>query len=98
MTDSIAIARSMRGSIGILAMSWLMSDDTNAKAQAAGMPEGLGAYAIWTITIEPAEDGSTVIFDEVATAPPGSNMTEMAKAVDYVKGEGIRRLAGLDAG
>lgn len=46
MTDSIAIARSMRGSIGILAMSWLMSDDTNAKAQAAGMPEGLGAYAI----------------------------------------------------
>lgn len=46
MTDSIAIARSMRGSIGILAMSWLMSDTTNAKAQAAGMPEGLGAYAI----------------------------------------------------
>jgi uncharacterized protein YndB with AHSA1/START domain len=57
-----------------------------------GPLQGLGAYTIWTITIEPAEGGSRVIFDEVATAPPGSGMTEMAKAVDYVKGEGIRRL------
>ena len=57
-----------------------------------GPLQALGAYAIWTITIEPGEGGSKVVFDEVATAPPGSDMAEMAKAVDYVKSEGIRRL------
>jgi hypothetical protein len=36
----------MRGSIGMLAMSWLMDATTQAKAAEAGMPEGTGAYAI----------------------------------------------------
>ncbi len=36
----------MRGSIGMLAMAWLMSDDTRAQAAAKGMGEGMGAYAI----------------------------------------------------
>ena len=44
--DSVTIARSMRGSIGMLAMAWLMADTTNEKATAAGMPAGGGAYAI----------------------------------------------------
>ncbi len=46
MTDSKTVARSMRGSIGILAMSWLMGGTTSEKAQAAGLPAGLGAYAV----------------------------------------------------
>lgn len=46
MIDSITLARSVRGSIGMLAMSWLMAESTVAKAADAGMPAGLGAYAI----------------------------------------------------
>ncbi len=44
--DTISVARSMRGSIGMLAMEWLMADSTNTKAAAAGMPAGTAAYAI----------------------------------------------------
>jgi hypothetical protein len=44
--DSKTVARSMRGSIGMLAMSWLLSDDTRAKAAERGMGDGMGAYAI----------------------------------------------------
>jgi hypothetical protein len=44
--DSTTVARSMRGSIGMLAMAWLMHDDTRAKAADRGMGEGMGAYAI----------------------------------------------------
>ncbi len=44
--DSVTVARSMRGSIGMLAMSWLMAPSTAEKAQAAGMPGGTAAYAI----------------------------------------------------
>lgn len=57
-----------------------------------GPLQGLGAYTVWTITIKPSDDGSLVIFDEISNAPPGSKMDEMAKAVDYVKSEAIRRL------
>lgn len=44
--ETTAVARSMRGSLGMLAMAWLMSDDTKAQAAARGMGEGMGAYAI----------------------------------------------------
>ncbi len=44
--DSLSLARNMRGSIGMLAMHWLMAPSTNAKAKAAGMPEGIAGYAI----------------------------------------------------
>ena len=57
-----------------------------------GPLQGLGAYTIWTITITAAEDGSVVLFDEVSSGPPTANMAETAKAVDFVKGEAIRRL------
>ena len=59
-----------------------------------GPLQGIGAYTIWTITISGAGNGSKVVFDEVSTAAPGTNMAEMAKAVDFVKGEAIRRLVG----
>ncbi len=58
-----------------------------------GPLQGLGAYTIWTITITAVETGSKVVFEEVSTAPPGTDMAEMAKAVDFVKGEAIQRLA-----
>jgi hypothetical protein len=44
--DAVTVARSMRGSIGMLAMSWLITSTTQEKATKAGMPEGSGAYAI----------------------------------------------------
>ncbi len=44
--DTVSVARSMRGSIGMLAMAWLMADTTIEKATGAGMPAGTGAYAI----------------------------------------------------
>jgi uncharacterized protein YndB with AHSA1/START domain len=57
-----------------------------------GPLQALGAHAIWTISLSPHEDGTLVVFDEIATAPQGSNMVEMAKAVDFVKSEAMRRL------
>ena len=44
--DSVTVARSMRGSLGMLAMAWLMAPSTREKAAAAGMGEGQGAYAV----------------------------------------------------
>jgi|TARA_B110000263_G_scaffold9946_1_gene8468 hypothetical protein len=44
--DNITVARSMRGSLGMLAMAWLMAPSTQKKAAAAGMGEGQGAYAV----------------------------------------------------
>lgn len=44
--ESAAVARSMRGSIGMLAMSWLMAPSTTATAEARGLPSGLAAYAM----------------------------------------------------
>lgn len=60
-----------------------------------GPLQAVGAYTIWTITIQPAEAGrgSLVIFDEIATGPPTAKLDELAPAVDYVKGEALRRLA-----
>ena len=44
--DSITVARSMRGSLGMLAMNWLLAPTTQKKAEEAGMGEGLRAYAV----------------------------------------------------
>jgi len=44
--DSKTLARSMRSSVGMLAMAWLMDDNTRAVAAERGMGEGMGAYAI----------------------------------------------------
>lgn len=45
--ESLKLARSMRGSIGMLAMEWLMAPSTNEKAVAAGMSDDSNAaYAV----------------------------------------------------
>ncbi len=44
--DTVTIARSMRGSIGMLAMDWLLAPSTQATAVERGMPEGLASYAV----------------------------------------------------
>lgn len=45
--DSLTVARSMRGSIGMLAMAWLMAPSTTEQAAARGMPtEDMANYAI----------------------------------------------------
>jgi hypothetical protein len=45
--DSLSLARSMRGSIGLLAMHWLFASSTTDKAVAAGMPaDPMEAYAV----------------------------------------------------
>lgn len=46
VVDNVAVARSLRGSIGMLAMDWLMSPATLDAATAAGMPEGLAGYVM----------------------------------------------------
>lgn len=59
-----------------------------------GPLQELGVYSVWTITITADGDGSMVVFSETATGPPGANLEEMAKAVDFVKTEAITRLTG----
>lgn len=44
--ETTALARSMRGSIGMLAMAWLMADSTREAAAAAGLPTGTASYAV----------------------------------------------------
>jgi len=45
--QSTTVARSLRGSIGMLAMPWLINDDTITKAANRGLrAPGLGAYAV----------------------------------------------------
>jgi hypothetical protein len=59
-----------------------------------GPLQGVGAYTIWTITITPAENGTVVTFDEIATGPPTAKLDELAPAVDFVKSEAMRRPTG----
>lgn len=44
--DAVTVARSLRGSIGMLAMEWLTAASTLAKAEERGMPAGMAAYAV----------------------------------------------------
>ena len=57
-----------------------------------GPLQGLGAYTVWTITLEAAADGTRVVFEETAIAPPGADLETLAVAVDTVKSEAMRRL------
>ncbi len=63
-----------------------------------GPLQGIGAYVIWTITLEPLADGTRIVFEESAIGPPGGDYAELAKAVDFVKAEAMRRLTGADGG
>jgi len=44
--DSLVVARSLRSSIGLLAMEWLLHPTTFEKSAARGMPDSMAAYAI----------------------------------------------------
>lgn len=44
--ESRVVARSMRGSVGMLAMEWLMAPSTLEQAAARGMPASMGSYAV----------------------------------------------------
>lgn len=44
--DTKEVAKSMRGSIGMLAMHWLLSPSTKEQAVEAGMPDGIAGYAV----------------------------------------------------
>ena len=44
--DTITVARSMRGSIGMLAMEWLLAPSTQEAAVVRGMPPGMASYAV----------------------------------------------------
>jgi hypothetical protein len=63
--DAIAAARSMRGSVGMLAMHWLMCPSTPKKATAAGLPEGIAGYAVGRLGVLgncPVDDLVTAAF------------------------------------
>lgn len=62
-----------------------------------GPLQELGVYCVWTITITADGDGSLVEFGEIASGPPGANLGEMAKAIDFVKNEAIERLTSSGA-
>lgn len=63
--DSVTAARSLRGSIGMLAMAWLMDESTIKKAAERGMPtENNGAYAIGRLGVL----GDCPVDDVVAAA------------------------------
>lgn len=51
------------------------------------------ATVIWTIELEPIENGTRIKFSETATGAAVSQLAELSKAVDYVKSEAIKRLA-----
>lgn len=58
-----------------------------------GPLQELGVTTIWTITIKPNEDGSVIVFDEVANGSHDSGLDELAQAVDFVKQQAIQSLA-----
>ncbi len=57
-----------------------------------GPLQAMGAYVIWTITLQPDGEGCLVVFDEIANAPAGSNLAQVAPAVDDVKTAAIESL------
>ncbi len=61
-----------------------------------GPLQGMGVETIWTITIAADGEGSKVTFDEVSNGSDKSGLDEIAPAVDFVKGEAIKRLTASD--
>lgn len=57
-----------------------------------GPLQGLGVNVVWTITITVDGEGSMVTFDEIANGTSESGLDKLAPAVDFVKGEAIKRL------
>ncbi len=106
--DERSAARSMRGSIGMLAMEWLLADSTTEAAQARGAGEGMGAYAVGRLGVL----GDCPVDNVVAAAyfwEPGymRQMVEQGRAgcapaegaaiyAGICQEWGARRLAGME--
>ena len=60
-----------------------------------GPLQGLAVTSVWTITLAETETGGTQItFDHVTNGTEASGLDAIAPAVDYVKSEAIKSLAG----
>ena len=57
-----------------------------------GPLQGIGAYVVWTITLEAVDEGTRIVFEESAIGPPVTDYEELARAVDFVKSEAMRAL------
>ena len=55
-----------------------------------GPLQGLAVTSIWTITLEPLDEGGTkIIFDHVTNGTSASGLDKLAPAVDFVKGAAL---------
>ena len=59
-----------------------------------GPLQGMGVTVVWTISLEPNGEGSTIVFEEIASGTAESGLDQLAPAVDGVKSIAIQRLAG----
>lgn len=57
-----------------------------------GPLQGMAVNVVWSISIQPSESGSLVMFDEIATGSGVSGLEQLAPAVDGVKQEALERL------
>ena len=57
-----------------------------------GPLQEMAVETIWTITVVAEGEGSRVTFVEFTSGNASSNLDEIAPAVDFVKGEALRRL------
>lgn len=57
-----------------------------------GPLQGMAVNVVWSISIQPSETGSLVMFDEIATGSSVSGLEQLAPAVDGVKQEALERL------
>ena len=106
--EAVALARSLRGSVGMLAMDWLMAESTMAHAAARGSGEGMGAYAVGRLGVlgdcpadnvvgaaffwEPDRMRTMVAEGRAATTPAAGT----AAFVEACQRWGEVKLAGLD--
>ncbi|MEL7545024.1 MAG: hypothetical protein AAGJ84_00110 [Pseudomonadota bacterium] len=57
-----------------------------------GPLQGMAVNVVWSISIQPSDTGSLVMFDEIATGASASGLEQLAPAVDGVKQEALDRL------
>ena len=107
--DSVTAARSLRGSIGMLAMAWLLDESTMRRAAELGLAApGMGAYAVGRLGVLgdcPVDNvvgaayfwEPTTMTEMVETGRAASTPAEGAAIYTRLCQEwGAERLAGLD--
>lgn len=63
-----------------------------------GPLQGKAINAVWTISLQQADEGTLIIFDFIANGTDNSGLDELAAAVDFVKSAAIESLANSGAG